>query len=552
MLYRLFAAILLAILALPCRAQQAGFTSSHLPIVVVETGGQTIPNEPKITAQMRVIDNGPGQTNHVTDPPNGYDGLIGIEVRGASSQTFPKKQYAVETRDADGENRNVSLLGLPEENDWVLYAPYSDKSLLRNVLAYETARRMGRYASRARFCELVLDGDYRGVYVLLEKIKQDKNRVAVAGLDPDDTSGDKLTGGYILKVDKWEGSDNEGWPSKVRPAARPGSPVYYQYHDPSPEDLAPEQKAYIRAHLGAFEDVMAGPGYADPEAGYPAWIDVGSFVDYLILNELSRNVDGYRLSAFFYKNRDSRDGRLVMGPAWDYNLAFGNADYYDGAARAGWQFDFAEPADDFQPPFWWGRLLDDAAFRSAVAERWRTLRRGPLHPDTLSAFVDAQVEALGDAAGRNFARWPVLSQYVWPNAYVGGSYASEVDYLKRWTRERAAWIDAHVDALRPLNAGTPPAPAARGFALAEVHPNPATTAVSFVLTVETAQVVRVDVYDPAGRRVRASAGQMLGPGRHTFRYDLSGLSSGLYYVRASGERTSGERAVATRSFVVVR
>lgn len=173
------------------------FQSSNLPIVIIDTYGQEIPDEPKILARMGIIDNGEGQRNHLHDPRNNYDGLIGIEVRGSTTRWFPKKQYAVETRDHFGNDSTVSLLGFPPEEDWILYAPYSDKSLMRNVLAYKLSNDLGRYASRTRFCELVLNGSYEGVYVLMEKIKRDRNRVNISKLLPTDIAGDAVTGGYI-------------------------------------------------------------------------------------------------------------------------------------------------------------------------------------------------------------------------------------------------------------------------------------------------------------------------------------------------------------------
>ena len=142
-------------------------TSSQLPIVIIDTDGSEIPDEPKIMAYMGVIDNGPGVLNNVDDAFNAYDGYIGIELRGSSSQMYPKKQYAVETREADGSNLNVSLLGMPSENDWILNGPFSDKSLIRNVLTYTLTRQMGWYATRTRFCEVIINGDYRGLYVLM-------------------------------------------------------------------------------------------------------------------------------------------------------------------------------------------------------------------------------------------------------------------------------------------------------------------------------------------------------------------------------------------------
>lgn len=538
--------VLTTVLAGPVRAQER-FTSSHLPIVFIDTQGQAIPDEPKITARMGIVDNGPGTVNHVSDPRNGYDGWIGIEVRGSSTQMFPKKQYAVETRDADGENLNVSLLGLPEENDWVLNAPYSDKSLLRNVLAYHVARRTGRYASRTRWCEVVLNGRYQGVYVLMEKIKRDRHRVDIATLNPDETTGDDVTGGYVLKIDKWDGRDNEGWPSSHRPPARRDREILYQYHDPSPSELVPEQKAYIRQYVEAFEDMMAGEAYADPDRGYPQWLDVASFVDYVIVQELSRNVDGYRLSAFLYKDKDSNDGRLVMGPAWDFNLAFGNADYYDGSSIRGWQVDFAVPTDDFHIPFWWRRLLQDSLFARTVETRWWSLRQGALHVDSLHAFIDAQVAALGAAQARNFQRWPILDQYVWPNNYVGGTYDREVDYLKRWIRDRVAWIDEHVADLQARSTGTGPRPV-ETFDVSGVYPSPTTGPLAVSVSVGFEQRVEVTVYDALGRRVTVLYDGSVPVGEEVeLRSELHGTPPGVYFIRVAGAGP-----VRVRPFVLVR
>ncbi|HJM94959.1 MAG TPA: CotH kinase family protein, partial [Candidatus Marinimicrobia bacterium] len=303
------------------------FTESNLPIVTLDTEGQEILDAPRITVHMGIIDNGSG-INHITDPLNGYDGQISIEIRGSSSQMFPKKQYALETQDIDGENLNVSILGMPEENDWILHAPYSDKSLIRNFLAYELARDMGRYASRTRFCELVINGDYKGLYIFMEKTKRDNNRVDISKLEPDETTGDDLTGGYILKVDKWDGDNNDGWWSD--PPLPEYEGVWYQYHYPKPEDIVEEQRNYIINYITDFEALIASSSYNDPAAGYYDQVDLGSFIDVSLMSEISKNVDAYRLSAFMYKDKDSDDDRLIMGPIWDYNLAFGNADYYGG------------------------------------------------------------------------------------------------------------------------------------------------------------------------------------------------------------------------------
>ncbi|MBK9013269.1 MAG: CotH kinase family protein [Saprospiraceae bacterium] len=166
------------------------FTNSKLPIFVVNTsGGAQIVDEPKTIAHLGVIWNGDGATNYLTDPFNEYDGQIGIEIRGSSSQSFPKKNYAMETQNADSTSNNVSVLGFPKENDWVLHGPYSDKTLMRNALAFTLGSWIMPYAPRVRYCELVINGDYRGVYVFTEKIKQDDNRVNISKLAQMKTQG---------------------------------------------------------------------------------------------------------------------------------------------------------------------------------------------------------------------------------------------------------------------------------------------------------------------------------------------------------------------------
>ena len=169
---------------------QINLTDSNLPIILIETNNQGIQDEPKITATMKIIDNGPGNRNQITDPPLGYEGFIGIELRGASSQSFLKKGYGLETRNEDGSNRNIVLMGMPKENDWVLHGPYSDKSLIRNALAYKLAGAVMPYAPRTQFCELIINGNYRGVYLFTEKIKIDKGRVDLEKLQIDENSGD--------------------------------------------------------------------------------------------------------------------------------------------------------------------------------------------------------------------------------------------------------------------------------------------------------------------------------------------------------------------------
>ncbi|MEM1096106.1 MAG: CotH kinase family protein [Bacteroidota bacterium] len=550
-MFRLPALVLLATLVAPLAKAQAPaqlteavgggvtFTDSNLPIVVIETpNAQGIPDEPKVTALMGVIDNGPGERNRLGDPYAGYAGYIGIETRGASSQAvYPKKSYALETRRADGENRNVRLLGLPRENDWILYAPYADKSLTRNVLAYEFARRMGGYAVRTRYVEVVLNGEYRGVYVLMERIKQDDDRVPIDELTPDDNGGDALTGGYIVKVDRPAFGD-DGWASPYLPEGFANRQVFYQYHDPNPSNLTDAQRTYIRSYITQFEAMMDGDGWTDPASGYPAWLDVDSAVDFLLLNELGKNVDGYRLSSFLYKARDSAGGRLYLGPIWDFNFAFGIADYYGAERPAGYQVAFAEAEDSHQNPFWWRKLARDPAFIARAQARWQALRTGALAEDSLMSFVDEQAALLDEAQARNFRRWPVLGSYVWANSFIGSTYASEVAFLKSWLRQRLQWLDANL----PLGQLIPdnPDPIDVPVLVTRIGapaPNPFTQTATLRFDLDESQPIRVTVHDVLGREVSRPFEGIADSGEdQTVVVDGSVFPPGVYLVRIVGLR----------------
>jgi len=414
------------------------FTSSNLPIVVINTNNQNIVDDPRIICDMGIIDNGIGMLNSINDSFNNYDGKISIEYRGSSSQSFPKKAYALETQDSIGNNNNVSLLGMPVENDWILYAPYSDKSLMRNVLTFNLGRKMNRYTPRTRYCELIINGNYRGVYVLMEKIKRDNDRVDIAKLDFDDNAGDSLTGGYIVKIDKYTGTGGSDWLSDFPDIG--GGGLYIQYHYPEASNMSIQQLDYIEHFIDSFEYALDGPNFSDTLIGYSKYIDVESFIDLYIINELSRNVDGYRLSTYMYKDRDSNGGKLTMGPFWDYNLAFGNVNYCSGDQTSGWQVDGACP-DLGNNPFWFERLLEDTIYVNKLKCRWEYLRMRSFHEDSIRNYIDSVTSYINDAQNRNFQRWNILGNYVWPNSYVGNTYQDEVNFLKDWISNRILWMD---------------------------------------------------------------------------------------------------------------
>ena len=453
------------------------FTESNLPIILINTQGKTIVNTPKITALMKVINN-KDKVNNINDKTYEYDGYIGIEIRGNTAQMFEKKSFTVETRIDSGTNLNVSLLGMPEENDWVLYGPYSDKSLIRNVLAYHLGNTQGRWSPRTRFCEVVINNEYRGVYVLAEKIKIDKNRVNIATLKPEDISGDELTGGYIMRIDR----DRPGsWNSPFM--GRTGSvDVPISYLDPAYDELTDEQRMYIRDYITDFEYALDGDNFKDPEVGYRAYIDVVSWVDYFLITELSRDLDGYRVSVYFHKDKDSKGGKLNMSPFWDYNLCFGNGDFFDAEKTEGWTSDGIGKGDWYEIPFWWDKLREDPYFETHIKYRWEELRSKSFSNMSIFEFIDSCADVLSEAQVRNFQKFDILDKRVWPNPYIGGTYYAEVNYLKDWIADRLYWLDYQIKLIKPSFVNIAENGSLAGENLSFAYPNPFTDEVTIRFT----------------------------------------------------------------------
>jgi hypothetical protein len=491
----------------------APFESSNLPLLVIHTDGVDIPDEPKIDAHLGIVDHGPGNRNSLTDPFNGYDGRIGIELRGSSSLSFPKKNYGFETRRADGRNNNVSLLGLPAENDWILHGPYSDKSLMRNVLSFHIGNAMGRYAPRTRWCEVFLNDGYLGVYVLMEKIKRDDNRVDIANLRSDDISGDELTGGYIFSIDRDDDGPESGWYSPYTDA------VFYRYRDPNFDELLPVQKEYLRNYVNAFETAMT----SSPSAStYEDYIDVPSWIDYWLATELFKHIDNFKFSFYMYKKKDSNGGKIHFGPLWDLNLGYGNFDFVRDPGPEGWSYVWT--SSGFLRPFWVLALSDDPSMQHRINCRWAELRQGSLRTADLLQFIDQNAALLAEAQQRNFARWPVLGTYIWPNSFVGDTYAEEVDFLKNWLTARLAWMDENMlgdCALMPTDeADSPP--------ILRVFPNPFQQQVHFQLTTTT-EAGQLLIFDLLGKLVFETTLDPL----TSHSLSLRQLASGMYFYQFS-------------------
>ena len=446
----------------PTKNAQVKLSETNLPIVFIDVDGKMILREERITAKIKIIDNGTGKTNYADlathpDQKVDYEGYISLKYRGNSSfNSSDKKPYGFKTiakpLEEGGKKVKVSLLGLGKDNDWVLLAPFADKTMIRDVLTFELGRPYLDWVPSSRHVEVVVDGKYYGIYILTERPGKGKNRLNLH--DPGEDGGD-LTGDWRVEIDRDD--EDHYYRSKYHPYGRYGTVdntkyITYQYDDPEYEDFADlpagTEKA-IQKSIDDMEDCFAGDNYKDPVNGYRKYIDVTSFIDYMLSTEFTFNVDGYRLSSHMYKYSETRakneglDSRWKC-TLWDFNIALGNADYYKGSRTDLWQYDMNSRETDNQlVPFWWKRLIDDPAYQTDLKARWAEYREGQYADNRIDAKIDSLATLLtsGGAMERNEAAWGMFGRYVWPNAYVGYSFNDEISYLKRWIKSRLIFMD---------------------------------------------------------------------------------------------------------------
>lgn len=421
-------------LSLLCAIIQAQIlTDSNLPIVVIETdGGVPIPDEPRVMGTMKIIWHQDGSRNYLSDINNpaylNYDGRISIEVRGSTSQQFfDKKPYGLTTLQADNvTNNNVSLLGMPKENDWILNSLAFDQTGLRDVLSYELFERLGQYAVRRVYCEVMVNGDYKGLYVFMEKIKVDDDRVNIAKMDDSCNNYPEVTGGYITKADKANG-DPVAWSMEEYGNGWWPSYTDFIHHYPKPENVTLAQNNYI---YGVFTNLATVANRHDTSAstGIPSVIDIPSFVDFMLVAEYSSNVDVYSLSTFFHKDRN---GKLRAGPVWDYNLTYGYDAFGSRSRYDVWQFN----NQDNNGPMFWRDLFNTDLYRCYLARRWfeQTAPGMPLSYEFVCNRMD-EIEALiTEAIGRDNQRWHNMTQH---DQWMGD--------MKNWIQLRINWLNQNI------------------------------------------------------------------------------------------------------------
>lgn len=508
---------------------------SNLPIVFVNTNGNEIRDEPKITAELGVIWNNNGEMNNTHDSHNHFKGKIGIEIRGSSSQMFPKKSFGFELRNEEDEGVDFPLLGMPEEEDWILYAPYSDKTLIRNVLTYTLASKLASYTPRCRFVELFINNKYWGVYILMEKIKRDKNRVDISKLNENEISGEDLTGGYIVKIDKTIGSGGDGWYSEFENTN--GTSTFYQYEYPKQEDIVEAQKEYIKHYISEFEAAVLNKEF-DLSTGYSSFINLKSFFDFIVMNEFTKNVDGYRLSTFLFKDKN---GKLNAGPIWDFNLGFGNADYYRGWETTGLQMYADLELDYWQIPLWWKGLLNDSYFSNSLRCNWDELREDKFSNEKVTDLVDSLVNLLTYPSIRNFNRWQVIGEYVWPNYFIGTTYAKEIDWMKSWITDRLRWLDFAM----PGDCSELTSTKLSALqTIVKVYPNPVSDKLNVQINSSSNSMHRVQLFSASGQLVLVH-NYYLAQGYNLIEVNTENLISGIFicHVYEGNKRVSAHKIV---------
>lgn len=457
--------------------------STDLPLLIIETDEFGISYDQRYwsTAHMGIVNNGTGKFNKPSDLFNEYNGLISIRSRGQSSRDFSKKSYRFKLVDKALSDTSFALLGMPKESDWILFGPFTDKSQIRNKLAYDLASQMRNYAPRTRFCELMLNGQSEGLYILTENIKRGKDRVDISKLKETDISGEDVTGGYIFKFDK-----PDAFPSGTTIYAKGREIVY-----PSAATL--EQQNYLIRFLTTYDSLLLKTNdFSDPLKGFRKYASDTSLVDFIILNELVKNPDAYTFSTYMYKDRDDKDGRIKFGPVWDYDIAFGNSQFQQGFSTSGWQFDVNSRMSIT-------RYFQDTEFVKLFRNRWHELRAHRFSNDTISGLIDQLVNQTEFASKRNYEIWPFIDINIFYQAYKPTSYSNEIEILKTWLAARVEWIDSNVDNIYYPFKKVGIEEFAQKSSI-QVYPNPFTNELHLNCNLPEKSDVRIEIYSIMGQR----------------------------------------------------
>ncbi|MCC8407557.1 CotH kinase family protein [Mucilaginibacter sp. UR6-1] len=380
-----------------------------IPVFYLTTSAPVNSKDNYVTGTLVINTNGEFEQEKLTIP-------LQIKGRGNSTWGHPKKPYRLKFND------KTAVLGIGAAKNWVLLANYSDKTLMRTSIAFSLGKKLGvGFTPDSRFIEVVLNGEYIGSYLLTEQVEVHENRVNVPELKKGDVAADKITGGYLLEWD--QRLDEEYW-------FRTSHNIPFTIK--SPEDIPDAQFNYISGYVQQTEDAIFADNFADPNEGYAKYIDVNSFVNYYIIQEIMKNQDAKDFSSiFFYKDRG---GKLTLGPLWDFDLAIGNVDYSDATQATGWWIKDGP---------WYSRLFEDAVFRKKVKDRWNQIKGNEIKG--IYTDIDSNYKYINLSQQQNFKRWPILNEYVWPNPLILGTYDNEVSQIKSWLTKRITWLDIEIN-----------------------------------------------------------------------------------------------------------
>lgn len=505
---------------------QVELDSTDLPLFVIETDEWGIPyKNRRRKAFMGIIDNEDGSYNHATDSCNVYYGDVSIEVRGQSSSEFPKRTYRFEFIDSLEADSNVALLGLPADDDWILMGPFHDKAQFRNPMVFDMGHKLnGSYQPRTRFCDLIYNGEYLGLYTLVETIKRNEGRLNIARLRESEISGNDLTGGYIIRYDK------------------PNGDLQIDY--PKEDEIQDEQRDYILGFMSRYFTALNSRQFMDPDSGFRKFINDTSLVDYLIVNEITKNADSYLFSTYMYKDRDDRDPRLHFGPLWDYDLAFGNSIFQQGDRTDGWQFD-----NGTNTRLRVTKLFQDEALVDLFQERWYAAREGCFHTDSLFAYIDSTVAVLDIPQRRNYQVWPVIDKDLFYPNYRSMSYEEEIWNIKNWMTARLDWIDNNIGNIYypvVMPESTPDTIEDLYFRY-DLYPNPFSSELILDVNVAEETEMGIELFDVTGR-LRYGETFAIGGGfsqQIIQNSKIQDLARGVYLVRISlnGSQAGIQRVV---------
>lgn len=400
------------------RHKNINLQKSELPVISINTLNNEIVDEPKVKSTLTTYkDNKPFTSN------------IKIEIKGKSSQSFGQLvlSYTFNTYDPNWQKEDINLLGLPEDSEWTLYAPFIDKSLIRNAIAYHISSQTGQYTPRFKFCDLYINEQYMGIYLLIEKPRISKNRINPY---PDL----KLKEVFLCEIDRPDSASQFGWfLNNVE-----NNYIYVNVVGPKRKNLNEEKEKTVRKSVEnlyrAFNDKVIDHHKID------SLVDINSLMDYMLINELAKNLDAFRLSFFFSK----AEGKpFVIGPVWDFDLAFGNSNIGTFSNSSGW-CNSSESICPFKMLNWGDVILNDPTYSKKLKEKWTLWRHTFLTNEKVMDIVNTYESQVAISEKNFHSSIPILDKWVWPNTYVGGTYENEIYYLKCWLLKRLYWIDKNL------------------------------------------------------------------------------------------------------------